>query len=754
MNILLEREILKKSLLDLLEEFITNSVDGLETEGAMALEMAEEEDDYHLTSYWINDTYLEVENFLMKHYHKEYFKDLCNIIFSKYPNNIEELKIKMGERGNYDEVVAYECLATILLKEYQNSYIWYTVYGSEEEDLIDFVNRYNILNALEDEEDFPVLKMSDVSAAMMGISTSVTPSDLYDVFAYNVDKLINKEYNFLGKERKVFTPDFMQLECVGGRWKAYTDMAKNSKRYTIDFLEKFIQAQKVATIIDEVGLEKYDMIMALQIKDIILDDYKNRFSSPPISFPLHKDNLSINVINLDNKLTLEVKFKIRGIEDKKSVWKDIMLRYYNVPQEPQELMETLFKLSNDIKVELIGMEAQKATKTRKAIPAIEGQYPKKNLATHGLRFINDMNIHYKNNKGRECKKEAKARFTLTMAEKQSLYLLKKTLRYSKDTTISCSFGVDSIVALDLLRRVTKKDFKVIFNNSQVEYNETYQLKKELEKELKLNILETKPVETYWSLLKKNGWNFDRKGDRRAKGNGTKKSNSEICCQKIKHEPFYNLIAQNNFNINISGLRADESRARQQSGLRDSAVYYAKTWNMIRVNPIIFFTNSLVWEYVHKRNLKYSKIYDMKLYWEDVFSNVDEDEFGEVCYSPRTGCWCCAVNTERFYFIWLKKFKPRLYWHLMKDRGLAKTLFTMNAHKMGLANTNIEIKAKKQNSIVQMSLFNLEETAESKLCNNCNSVFDDNTIDELLEKYSVEAMESWITRRPCKFMSIS
>lgn len=640
MNTLLQREKIdnkQECLIDLIDEFISNSLDELETEGAMCLEMCEEEDSYHMTSYWIDGTYTEVENFLMKHYHEDYFKDMCNTIISKYPNNIEVLKEKMGDRANYNDTLVYECLGTILLKEYQTSSIWYTVYGSEEDDLIDFVQRYNILNALEDQEDFPVLKTSDLSAAMLGISTYVTPSDMYDVFAHNVDHLTDKEYNFIGEERKIFTPDFIQISSVGARWKCYVDMSRKSKGYMVDFLEQYIKAQEVARTLDELGVGEYDLTMAIQLKDIILDDYKNRFSAPPNSFPLHKDNLSMDVINLDGKPTIEAKFKIRGIEDKNSVWKDVMLRYYDVPQEPQELMETIFKLATDIKLEIVGMEAQKATKDRPAIPAIEGQYPHKNLATHGLRFIEDMNVHYKDSKGRERKKEAKARFSLAMAEKQALYLLKKTLRYSKDTTISCSFGVDSVLALHLLRRVTKKDFKVIFNNSLIEYKETYELKAELEKEWDLNIIETKPIESYWSLLEKQGFNFDRKGDRREK-NGSKKSNSETCCAQIKHEPFYNLIAQNNFNVNISGLRADESRARMQSSLRDSVVYYAKTWSMIRINPITFFTNSLVWDYIRKYNVKYSKVYDMKLYWEDLFDSVDDEDFGEVCYSPRTGCW--------------------------------------------------------------------------------------------------------------------
>lgn len=748
MEVLLEKKVTEVDLSTLINEFIENSFEELEEDGSMCLDICEEEDSYHMTSYWVDGTYSEAENFLNSHYNKEYFNDLCDLIFTIYPNDIEVLKKKMGDNSKYKETLAYECLSTILLKKHQLSPIWYTVYGCEEEDLIDFKPRYNILNAYEDQEDFPVLKMSDLSAAMMGVSTSVTPSEMYDVFAYHADSLMGKEYNFIGEERKIFTPQFDMYEAVQSRWKNYVDMMKNIKSYHMDFLEVFLKAQKVSEALNVPGSSEYDYAMANQIKDIIKDDYYNRFSAPPKSLPLHRESLSLNVIELDGKPTIKAFFKIRGVEGQNSVWKSIMIKYYDIPQTPQEVMETIFRLAVDMKVELVGMEAQKATKERKSIPAIEGKYPRKNLSTHGLRFIDDMNVHYKDSRGNDCKKDAKARFSLAMAEKQALYIMKKMLRYSKDTTISCSFGVDSILALHLLRRITKNDFTVIFNNSHVEYKETYDLMKRLKKEWNLEdkLIVTKPLKSYWDLLETNGWNWDRKGDRREK-NGSKKSNSEECCKFIKHLSFYKLIAENNYNINISGIRADESRARSQAGLRDGSVYYAKSWNMIRVNPILHFTDSYVWEYIKKYNVPYSEIYDMKLYYEDVYDNIEPEDEGKIYYSPRTGCWSCMVNSSRGYLQWLKKFKEPLYWHLMKDRGLAKTLFIMNAHKLGI---DVPKEVKTANKpIAQISFF--EE--DNSTCTSCNSPFDDYSADDILVNYSVEMMEMWITRRPCKFMDV-
>jgi 3'-phosphoadenosine 5'-phosphosulfate sulfotransferase (PAPS reductase)/FAD synthetase len=758
--LMLEKTEVKYTMEDLeqlLDRFISKSFDELEEEGSYCLEICEQEDSFNMVGFWIEGTYTEAENFLMEHYKKEYFNALCDLIISRYPNSIDKLKLKMGEgRAEYRDTLAYECLATLLLKEYENSKVWYTVYGSEYEDFIDIGNKHHILNALESEAEFPVIQTSNLAAAMMGVSYSVVPSDMYDIFAYHVDNFTEKEIDLFGEERKIFTPSTFEYEAVNSRWKNYVDMAQKSKGFMMDFYELFNNAHNTAKFMEDNGLSTHELALAIQLKEIIKDDYYNRFSAPPVSLPLHKDNLTIEVAELDGNICLKANFKIRGVENKKSVWKDISVRYYDIPKSAQELMETIFKLAIDIKVGLVGMEAKKATKAMEAIPAIEGMYPRKNLATHGLRFIEDANVHYKDKHGRDCKKEAKAKFPLEWAELQSLYLLKKTLRYSKDTTISCSYGVDSIVALHLLRRVTKNDFKVIFNNSKNEYPETYEIKKKIESEWGLSnkVIETMPKMTYWELLEIQGWNFEKKGSRKEKEDGSKKSNSEVCCAKIKHVPFFELIAENSFHINITGLRADESRSRMQSGLRDGAIYYAKSFSMLRLNPIIFFTDNYVWDYISKYNVPYSKIYDMELMYEDVYENIDEEDFGKVYYAPRTGCWACMTRCNSGYLQWLKHFKPLMYWHLMKDRGLARTLFEINADKVGLAKPKTTVKAKVQKETTQISLFDTEVTNSScTSCDTCPSAVEEISDDDIFERFSVEMMEAWITKRPCKFMNV-
>nr|WP_236893360.1 phosphoadenosine phosphosulfate reductase family protein [Clostridium botulinum] len=116
-----------------------------------------------------------------------------------------------------------------------------------------------------------------------------------------------------------------------------------------------------------------------------------------------------------------------------------------------------------------------------------------------------------------------------------------------------------------------------------------------------NVVETLPAKTYWELQKENGWNFQDKGDRTInKTTGKKVSASEQCCYFIKHLPMHNLITERKYDFDVAGVRADESRARLNAGKRDGVFYFASSWNLFRVNPILFWTNSMVIDYVKEK----------------------------------------------------------------------------------------------------------------------------------------------------------
>lgn len=708
----------------LINDFVETEIYDLQEEGNLCLEMCEEDEaNYHMTSYWINGTYDNVRYFLENNYSDE----LCNAIICKYPFEVEALisKIKTIYEDCTKKIIAYEALASILLKEMQFYSQWYSIYGAEETDMIDF-KKYNINQALTNTDEFPIIKQEDVIAAMYGINDTVQPSDLYDVFAHYSDELKIKKDNLINYSEPIFTPDVFLVAGVVARYKNYIDVAK---KIDADYALKFC----------ELSNYNNEQLKEIFILAYAIDDYFNRFNVTPNGLPLHKNMIDADIVSIDNTNKYRINYKIRGIKNKETCWDSLAEIVYEIPQTAEEFQSFVVQIAIDFKRELNGLEKVR----NKDIKAIDGKYPNRYSASHGLTFAKDINVHRKDSRKNDYKVPMKANYSLALAEKQSLYLIKKSLRYgTSNSVLSSSFGIDSITVLHLLRRVNKHNFNIVFNNSFVEYPELIKYKNQIcsEWDLDNKVIETKPVETYWDLQKKNGWNFDRKGDRR---NG--KSNSEDCCNKIKHIPMYNQINQfisegNPMQINMTGLRADESRAREQAIKRDNVVYFSKSWKTIRVNPIAFFSDEMVWEYQKKYHIPYCEVYDKILYYENVYDTINDDEFHKEYYKPRIGCWSCLLNKSRGYLQWLKLFYPKQYDFLMIKKGLAKDLFIPGAKKLGIISDNIIVTS---NANAQISLFDIEDETDKE------DIF---TSEEIMKKYSLDDMESLIMKRPCKFLA--
>ncbi len=748
-----KRNMLKKSKLrisqdDILREidnFISNQINDLQEEGNMCLYECEEEGSYHMVSYWIEGTYLEIENFLNKMYDEGKYSDkFLKVLKLKYPNNLDTLIKKCEKIRGYvnNNLIAIEILATILLKEMEYYPQWYCVFGSDKEDFIDYMS-YEITNAINNPEEFPVIQSEDLVAAMYGINNTVHPSDLYDVFAYNADTLKFKDENNslidtleIQEKEYIFTPDLFLTAGVIARWKNYKELftTKNGE-YNLKYYELELCYKEIVKTLLIKDNEKKFIKNNLLMKSII-DDYFNRFSQPPNSLPLHRNMMNYKI--LDNEVIIS--YKIRGIENKKNCWKDIYSKKYIIPKDAEEYQNLLLEIASDFKKELVGMEKEKGNN---ADGPYYGKYPNKDSATHGLTFLKDINVSIKNKRGFSEKKKPKANYSLLLAEKQATYVIKKILWYSKkNPVVSSSFGIDSTVLMHLVRKVTK-NFKILNSDSLVEYPELVSFKRYLINEWNLEdkIYVTKPKMTYWQVQEKWGWNLERKGYR-----GKGPSVSEICCNMIKHKPTFELIdkfieEKNPIEVNFSGIRADESLSREKSIKRDNLVYYAKSWKSIRTNPIAFFTNDMIWEYVKKYDVPYCEVYNQKVYYEDVFDNVSSEEIGKVFYQARIGCWCCVVS--RGALLHLKKYHPQKYNFLMIKKGLAKELFKIGAQKIGIIADFDLINQKKDKNMVknQISLFDsIESNKENEL-----------TAEEILERYPIEQMEYMITKRPCKFL---
>lgn len=338
--------------------------------------------------------------------------------------------------------------------------------------------------------------------------------------------------------------------------------------------------------------------------------------------------------------------------------------------------------------------------------------------------------------------------TLEEKEEYALSLIDTALKKVIDehgvaakVVVSCSFGIDSVITLHLVKRVADKKgipFDVVWNNTLNEYPQTRKFAKELTEKWSLNLVEAKPDTTLKQIYEKNGMGtlFKRKGDRSGETPLVEK-----CCGALKHKPMKKAIKEYGWNLMFNGVRAGESRQRWMSARRDSSMYYSSSeWKMFVCRPILWWTSLSdsfnygnrkqedVWEYVRKYNIPYNPIYDLNAVIDDRYTGteivVERERAEELAaqgynvFMPRTGCQACPIPIKRGYLRYLREVFPKTYQAMLFQFGFARVLLA-------------EMSEDERNQLI-------DEMAQF-------GVIDEKSQDALIEK-----LEEVLELRPCAF----
>jgi 3'-phosphoadenosine 5'-phosphosulfate sulfotransferase (PAPS reductase)/FAD synthetase len=133
--------------------------------------------------------------------------------------------------------------------------------------------------------------------------------------------------------------------------------------------------------------------------------------------------------------------------------------------------------------------------------------------------------------------------------------------------------------------------------------------------------------------------------------------SEQCCTVMKEEPLRKYQAHSGKSP-IIGTMASDSRARRGIYLRTGCNIMTGT---PMSKPLSIWMEEDIWEYIHRHNIPYSRIYDMGV--------------------KRTGCMFCAFGAHleappnRFQM--MAKTHPKHYDYCMNRLGMAKILDYIN-----------------------------------------------------------------------------
>jgi len=193
---------------------------------------------------------------------------------------------------------------------------------------------------------------------------------------------------------------------------------------------------------------------------------------------------------------------------------------------------------------------------------------------------------------------------------QANEVITEALNKSDNPVVAFSGGKDSIVVLDLVRRINLK-VSGVFCNTGNEYPETIEFVRSLD-----NIVWLDPIKSFWQCVKEYGMPVIKT---KAKRHGNQ------CCNFLKEKPAIDYYTENDVDLVFTGLTADESRSRMMVLKRMSEkiydddekvigwipkAYLNKTENRFKCHPIAFWSEAEVWTYIKWLRISYNPIYDM------------------------------------------------------------------------------------------------------------------------------------------------
>jgi len=192
----------------------------------------------------------------------------------------------------------------------------------------------------------------------------------------------------------------------------------------------------------------------------------------------------------------------------------------------------------------------------------------------------------------------------------------------------------------------KPDILVVFNDTGVEYPETYAYIERMTKEWNLNLFRTKPLLTFWQCVRKYGFPMIRRTGRPKQDGYQRRHYQPACCRWLKEWPAKEAFKAKGVQVNLTGLRVGESRARMFTIGRLGQVYDHTHLKVKVAHPIAFWTTKQVDSYIEKHEIPLNEAY--------------------LKGQERVGCWPCTG-----YLTWresLAKTHPEMYRALMHVRG--------------------------------------------------------------------------------------
>jgi phosphoadenosine phosphosulfate reductase len=203
-------------------------------------------------------------------------------------------------------------------------------------------------------------------------------------------------------------------------------------------------------------------------------------------------------------------------------------------------------------------------------------------------------------------------------------------RYGAGLTLACSFGgISGMVLMDMVQRLAPTT-EVFYLDTDYLFPETY------------SMVDT--ARLHWTQSNIVGYKTDVTPEAQAALHGAAlwERDPDLCCDIRKVEP--NKRALDGKQSWISGLRRDQSVDRGDT----PAVQWDAKFGLVKVNPLINWSEKQVWAYIFKHSVPYNPLHDRGYPSIGCTNCTKPVNPGD---DPRSGRWAgldkdeCGLHTE-------------------------------------------------------------------------------------------------------------
>jgi phosphoadenosine phosphosulfate reductase len=195
-------------------------------------------------------------------------------------------------------------------------------------------------------------------------------------------------------------------------------------------------------------------------------------------------------------------------------------------------------------------------------------------------------------------------------------------QWGEQMALTCSFGGPTgMVLLDMVTAVAPAT-PVLFLDTGLLFPETYQLVAEVQARYGIAPQAVQPARTVAQQAA-------------AEGPALWERDPDRCCGLRKVRPLAEALAP--FDAWIAGIRRDGGTSRANTKLLEWSTKY----NLVKLNPLAFWSERDVWRYIHRHNVPYNRLLDQG-YRSLGCHTCTRLPTGD---DPRSGRWAGFAKTE-------------------------------------------------------------------------------------------------------------